>query len=266
MKSMIVIPTYNERENVAKMVHTIFHLEDEFHITIVDDNSPDGTGEVAEKLAQEYPRLHVIHRAGKLGLGTAYVEGFRYALSAGMDCIFQMDADFSHDPKYLHDMLVALQDADMIIGSRSYEGVRVNGWRFRRLLLSKFANMFASYVIVIPVWDFTAGFNGYRRCVLEGIDLDRVRSDGYAFQIEVKTYAYRSGFRIKEIPIIFGGREFGDSKLNRGIAWEAFWTVLRLHSPLLAIIKHLKYLSKNYSDYVGQNAQEIRKEGKSQAC
>lgn len=263
---MIVIPTYNERENVGKMVHAIFHLEDEFHITIVDDNSPDGTGEVAEKLAQEYPRLHVIHRAGKLGLGTAYVEGFRYALSAGMDYIFQMDADFSHDPKYLHDMLVALQDADMIIGSRYYEGVRVNGWRFRRLLLSKFANMFASYIILIPVWDFTAGFNGYRRRVLEGIDLDRVRSDGYAFQIEVKTYAYRSGFRIKEIPIIFGGREFGDSKLNRGIAWEAFWAVLRLHSPLLAIIKHLRYLSKNYSDYVGQNAQEIRKEGKSQAC
>ncbi len=260
MRSMIVIPTYNERGNVERMVRAVFALEDEFYITIVDDNSPDGTGAAAELLSREYPRLHVIHRAGKLGLGTAYIEGFQYALAAGMDCIFQMDADFSHDPKYLHEMLAALRDADMVIGSRYYEGVRVDGWRFRRLLLSKFANMFASYIIVIPVWDFTAGFNGYRRRVLERIELDRVRSDGYAFQIEMKTYAYRSGFRIREIPIIFGGREFGDSKLNRGIAWEAFWMVLRLHSPLVEIIKHLKYLSKDYGEYVRRDSQELKRE------
>jgi dolichol-phosphate mannosyltransferase len=250
MKSMIIIPTFNEKDNIEKLVNAIFSLEDEFYITIVDDNSPDGTGEIADRLAAENDRVHVIHRPSKMGLGTAYIEGFRYALSKGMDYIFEMDADFSHHPKYLRDMLEAIKDADLVIGSRYYKGVRVDGWRFRRLLISKFSNMYASYVVIIPVWDFTSGFQCFRRKVLETIDLDKIRSDGYSFQIETKTYTYRKGFRIKEVPIIFCERGSGASKFSRAIAWEAFWTVLRLRSPILEIIKHLKFLFKDYSEFV----------------
>lgn len=249
MKSMIIIPTYNERDNIEKLVDEIFSLEDEFYITLVDDNSPDGTGDIADRLKEKYERLHVIHRPGKLGLGSAYIEGFRYALEKGMDYIFEMDADFSHQPKYLHVMLEAMKDADLVIGSRYYEGVRVDGWRFRRLLISKFANMYASYIVIIPVWDFTSGFKCYRRKVLESIDFKKVRSDGYSFQIEMKTYTYRLGFRLKEIPIIFHGRGSGSSKFSRQIAWEAFWTVLKLRSPLIEIIKHLKFLFRDYSEF-----------------
>jgi dolichol-phosphate mannosyltransferase len=161
-----------------------------------------------------------------------------------------MDADFSHHPKYLHDMLEAIKDADLVIGSRYYEGVRVNGWRFRRLLMSKFANMYTSYVIVVPAWDFTSGFKCYRREVLEKIDFNKIRSDGYAFQIEMKTYAFRLGYRLKEIPIIFYGREYGASKISRRILWEAFWTVIKLRSPLIDIVKHLKFIFKDYREFV----------------
>ncbi len=250
MKSMIIMPTYNEKDNIEKMVQAIFSLEMEFYITIVDDNSPDGTGAVADRLAEGNDRLHVIHRPGKLGLGTAYMDGFRYALSQDMDFIFEMDADFSHNPKYLPVMLEAMKDADLVIGSRYCDGVRVDGWRFRRLLLSKLANMFASYIVIIPVWDFTAGFKCYRREVLERIDFSKIRSDGYAFQIEMKTYTYRLGFRIKEVPVIFYGRASGDSKLSKGIAWEAIWTVFKLRSPMMVIIRHLKFLFKDYSEFV----------------
>ena len=249
MKSMIILPTYNERDNIEKIVGEIKDVNNEFYVTIVDDNSPDGTGEIAGRLADDYAKVHVIHRAGKLGLGTAYIEGFRYALSQNMDYIFEMDADFSHQPKYLLDMLEAIQDVDVVIGSRYYEGVRVDGWRFRRLLTSKFANMYISYVIIIPVWDFTSGFKCYRREVLEKIDFEKIRSDGYSFQIEMKTYAYRLGFRLKEIPIIFCGRDQGASKFSRNIVWEAFWTVLKFRSPILEIIKHLKFLFKDYSEF-----------------
>jgi dolichol-phosphate mannosyltransferase len=250
MKSMIILPTYNERDNIEKLVSSIIGLNKGFYITIIDDNSPDGTGEIADKLAVIHPEIHVIHRPEKSGLGTAYIEGFRYALSKNMDYIFEMDADFSHHPKYLVDMLEAIKDADLVIGSRYYEGVRVDGWRFRRLLLSKFANMYASYMIILPVWDFTSGFKCFRREVLEKIDLNKIRSDGYSFQIEMTTYAYRLGFKIKEIPIIFYGRISGDSKMSRRIVWEAFWTVIRLRSPLLTIIKHLKFLFKDYSEFI----------------
>lgn len=250
MKAMIVMPTYNEKDNIGKMVEAIHSLGRGFHILIVDDNSPDGTGEIADGLAKENERVHVMHRPRKSGLGTAYMDGFRYALDRGMEYIFEMDADFSHDPKYLPVMLDAMEDADLVIGSRYCEGVRVDGWRFRRLLLSKFANMFASYIIIIPVWDFTAGFKCYRREVLERIDFGKIRSDGYAFQIEMKTYTYRLGFRIREVPIIFYGRASGESKLSKRIAREAFWTVLRLRSPLLEIIGHLKFLFRDYSEFV----------------
>jgi dolichol-phosphate mannosyltransferase len=246
---MIIIPTYDEKDNVEKLINAIFSLEDEFYITIVDDNSPDGTGQIADRLAAEDDRIHVIHRPRKLGLGSAYLEGFRYALSKDMNYIFEMDADFSHDPKYLHDMLEAIKDADLVVGSRYYQGVRVDGWRFRRLLMSKFANMYASYIVIIPVWDFTSGFKCYRREVLERIDFDKIRSDGYAFQIEMKTYAYRLGFRLKEVPIIFCGRGSGASKISRRIVWEAFWKVIQLRSPLMEIIKHVQFLFKDYSEF-----------------
>lgn len=250
---MIVIPTYNEKDNIGKLVHAILSLEDQFYITIVDDNSPDGTGGIADRLAVENDRVHVIHRSSKMGLGTAYLDGFRYALHKGMNYIFEMDADFSHHPKYLHDMLEAMKEADLVIGSRYYQGVRVDGWRFRRLLISKFANMYASYMIIIPVWDFTSGFQCFRREVLETIDLEKIRSDGYSFQIETKTYAYRKGFRIKEIPILFCARDSGASKFSRAIAWEAFFTVLRLRSPIWEIIKHLKFLFKDYNEFVNDS-------------
>ncbi len=242
MKSMIIIPTYNEKDNIERLVKAINLLEDEFYITIVDDNSPDGTGKIADQMAAGNHRIHVIHRRCKLGLGSAYLEGFRYALDKEMDYIFEMDADFSHHPKYLHEMLEAIKDADLVIGSRYYEGIRVDGWRFRRLLISKFANIYTSYMIIVPLWDFTSGFRCFRKEVLKHIDAKKIRSNGYAFQIEMTTYAYHLGFKIKEIPIIFYGREFGISKISRREVWEAFWTVIRLRSPLKDIIHHLNSL------------------------
>jgi len=178
---MVVIPTYNEKENIRHLVKIILDLEPGFYITIVDDNSPDGTGQIADELAIAHPSVHAIHRPAKQGLGTAYVEGFKYALSAGADYIFEMDADFSHGPSRLPDFLDAVKDYDLVLGSRYINGVRVEGWRFRRLFLSKFANIYASYIMVLPVWDFTGGFRCYRREVIESIDLNRICSDGYAF-------------------------------------------------------------------------------------
>lgn len=251
--SMVVIPTYNERENIERMVQTILHIEPAFHITIVDDNSPDGTGAIADDLARQYPVVHVIHRPGKQGLGTAYVEGFRYALEAGADYVFEMDADFSHDPARLPDFLKYIHDYDLVMGSRYLNGVRVEGWRFRRLLLSKFANIYASYIMVLPIWDFTGGFRCYRREVLETIDLSKIHSDGYAFQIEMLYYTYSNGFHIKEIPFLFREREHGYSKISRHVVWEAFWLVLRLHAPLKEIFGHLRYMSRDYDEFVNSH-------------
>ena len=223
------------------------------HLTIVDDNSPDGTGEIADLLTEQYPSLQVIHRPGKAGLGSAYIAGFKQALSDGADLIFEMDADFSHDPKYLKDFFKTIETADVVIGSRYLDGVRVDGWRFRRLLLSKAANMFVSYIIVKPIWDFTAGFRCYRRKVLESIDLDKVKSDGYAFQIEMTYLAFEHGFRLKEIPILFKERMNGESKISRNIVWEAFWLTWKCRAPILEMIKHLSFLFKDYTKFVQQN-------------
>ena len=249
-KAMVLIPTYNECDNIERMVKTILKLEPEFYITIVDDNSPDGTGQIADELALQYPSVYVIHRPGKQGLGTAYVAGFKYALETGASYIFEMDADFSHDPNRLPDFLKYIEDYDLVMGSRYLNGVRVEGWRFRRLLLSKFANIYASYVMVLPIWDFTGGFRCYRREVLEAIDLDQIHSDGYAFQIEMLYYTYKNEFHIKEIPFIFREREHGESKISRHVVWEAFWLVLQLHAPLREIIRHLGYLGKDYDEFV----------------
>ena len=247
---MVVIPTYNEKENIEPLVRAILILHPNFYITIVDDNSPDGTGKIADKLAENYPNIHVIHRKAKAGLGTAYVAGFRYALETGAEYIFEMDADFSHDPNSLSDLLKEIEDYDLVMGSRYLNGVRVEGWRFRRLLLSKFANIYASYVMVIPVWDFTGGFRCYRREVLEAIDLSRIGSDGYAFQIEMLYYTYKKGFRIKEVPILFRERVHGYSKISRHVVWEAFWLVLRFHAPFHELITHLDFLFKDYNEFV----------------
>jgi len=246
----IIIPTYNEKNNISILIEKIFKLYPDFNIIIVDDNSPDGTGVIIDRLAKKDSRIHAIHRPYKAGLGTAYIEGFQVALSKGSDLIFEMDADFSHDPKYLKDFLNASKKADLVIGSRYINGVRVDGWRFRRLLLSKLANMYVSYVIVKPVWDFTAGYRCYRRNVLATIDLSHVTSDGYAFQIEMTYLSFKHGFRVLEIPILFKEREHGYSKISKNVISEAFWLTLRCRAPFFEILKHLIFLFKDYREFV----------------
>jgi dolichol-phosphate mannosyltransferase len=195
----------------------------------VDDNSPDGTGRIAESLAEREPRVHVLHREGKRGLGTAYLTGFRWALEHGYDYVFEMDADFSHDPGHLRDFLKAIQDADLVLGSRYLGGrVTVVNWPMTRLLLSYAANIYARRVTGLAIWDLTGGFKCFRRQVLEAIDLSQVRSNGYAFQIEMSVRAWRKKFRLKEIPIVFVDRTEGASKMNRAIVREAIWMVPRL--------------------------------------
>ena len=250
MEVYIVIPTFNEAKNLENLVETIFALHHEFNIIVVDDNSPDGTGKIADGLTLKYPRLNVIHRAHKSGLGSAYLEGFKVAIGKKADLIMEMDADFSHDPACIRDLIKASEEADLVIGSRYINGVRVEGWRFRRLLLSKLANIFVSFVVVRPVWDFTAGFRCYRRAVLETIDLDRIRSDGYAFQIELTYLTFKHGFRVCEVPIIFREREHGYSKISRKVVWEALWITLKCHAPWREIWSHLPFLFKDYHEFV----------------
>jgi dolichol-phosphate mannosyltransferase len=252
MKITIVIPTFNEAKNLEKLVEQIFSLHPAYNIIVVDDNSPDGTGDIADALARKYPRLRVIHRPVKAGIGSAYLEGFRAALREKADLIMEMDADFSHDPIYIERLVAAAESADLVIGSRYVNGVRVEGCRFRRLLLSKLANIFVSFVMVKPVWDFTAGFRCYRRTVLETVGLDSIRSDGYAFQIELIYLTYKHGFRVCEVPIIFREREHGYSKMSKKAAWEALWVTLKCHAPWRDIWRHLPFLFKDYNEFVGR--------------
>jgi dolichol-phosphate mannosyltransferase len=248
MNIFIVLPTYDEADNLNPIVTRILELQPTFNIIIVDDNSPDGTGRIADELACADRRIYVIHRQCKAGLGTAYVEGFRQALATGADLIFEMDADLSHDPIYLSDFVEASRTADVVIGSRYVNGVRVDGWKFRRLLLSKLANMFVSYVMVKPVWDFTAGFRCYRRAVIESIGLQNIKSDGYAFQIEMTYLAFKHGFRVAEIPIVFKERRHGTSKISRSVVQEAFLLTLKCRAPLSEVIRHLPNLFKDYDE------------------
>jgi dolichol-phosphate mannosyltransferase len=250
MKPFIVIPTYNEAKNIEALVRKVFGFHPGVHILIVDDNSPDGTGDIADMLSREYGNVHVLHRPRKQGLGKAYIHGFKEALAKGADVIFEMDADFSHNPEYIHDFMAAVENADLVIGSRYLNGVRVEGWRFRRLLLSKLANMYVSYIMVKPVWDFTSGFRCYRRNVLESLDLDQVRSDGYAFQIEMTYLTFKHGFRVAEIPILFKERQHGFSKISRKVVWEAFWITLKCRAPIMQIVKHLSFFFKDYNEFV----------------
>jgi len=228
-RALVIIPTYNERENIRRLVPEVLRQDERFDILIIDDASPDGTGEEAEAIAAEEPRVHVLHRAGKLGLGTAYIEGFRWGLARDYEYFFEMDADFSHDPAHLPAFMKAIEDADVVVGSRYLGGrVTVINWPIGRLLLSYFANVYARIATGVPVMDATSGFKCFRREVLEAIDLNRVRSEGYAFQIEMTMRAWKRGFRIKEIPIVFADRDVGVSKMSKRIIWEAVWRVWHL--------------------------------------
>ncbi|MBO5890715.1 MAG: polyprenol monophosphomannose synthase [Alistipes sp.] len=229
MKRLIIIPTYNERENIVRMIHTVMSLEQAFDLLIVDDGSPDGTAALVKGEQESYgTRLHLIERSGKLGLGTAYIAGFKFALEHGYDRIFEMDCDFSHNPNDLARLDAMLEDRDVAIGSRYSKGVNVVNWPMGRLLMSYFASKYVRIVTRMPVCDATAGFVGYRREVLERIDLDRIQMNGYGFQIEMKYSAWRLGFTIGEVSIIFIDREEGTSKMSSGIFGEAFFGVLKL--------------------------------------
>ena len=231
--AIVIIPTYNEKENIALLIDTVLGLPKDFDLLIVDDNSPDGTAAIVKALQAQHPsgaRIHLIERKGKLGLGTAYIEGFKYALSRDYEFILEMDADFSHDPKDLvHLYLTCSESAyDMAIGSRYVTGVNVVNWPIGRVLLSYFASVYVRYITRMPIRDSTAGFVCYRRKVLETISLDSVKFIGYAFQIEMKFLTWKYGFKIKELPIVFTERVRGQSKLSAGIFKEAFFGVIQL--------------------------------------
>jgi dolichol-phosphate mannosyltransferase len=227
-KAVVIIPTYNEIDNIKKMINQVLDLNPDLHILIVDDNSPDGTGDYVQSVSEENPRVKLIRRAGKLGLGTAYVEGFKYMLGNGYDVAVQMDADFSHDPAVILQMLEEIKENDLIIGSRYVQGVNVINWPMQRLLLSYFANKYTKIVTGLPVKDATGGFKCFRRKVLENINLDGIHSNGYSFQIEMNFKAWKKGFKIKEIPIIFYERVEGTSKMSKKIVHEAVFMVWKL--------------------------------------
>lgn len=228
-RALVIVPTYNERDNIAHIVPAILSQDPSLEVLIVDDGSPDGTGAVADEMAAADPRIHVIHREGMLGLGTAYRAGFKWALARDYALVFEMDADFSHAPERIPDFLRAIQNADLVLGSRYLNGeVNVVNWPISRLFLSYSANIYARAVTGLPLFDATGGFKCFRRAVLEAIDLDDVRSNGYAFQIEMSFRAWKKGFRIVEIPIVFFDRTHGSSKMSKKIVREAVWMVWRL--------------------------------------
>ncbi len=235
MRKIVVIPTYNEKENLEKIVAAVLAVDTEVEVLVVDDNSPDGTGAIADVLAASTPRVHVLHRSGKEGLGPAYRAGFRRALELGADLIVQMDADFSHPPASLTTFFALAQDCDLILGSRYIDGITVVNWPMSRLMLSYFGNVYVKIVLGgMPVMDATGGFKCWRRAALEAIPLDDVRANGYGFQIEMTYRAWRAGFRIKETSIIFTDRRLGTSKMHMSIATEALLMVwwLRVQSLL----------------------------------
>jgi dolichol-phosphate mannosyltransferase len=227
-KPLVIIPTYDERDNVGPIAEAVLASLPACDLLFVDDNSPDGTGEILDQMARSNPRVQVLHRAGKQGLGRAYIAGFKWALERDYMLIFEMDADFSHDPRVLPDLIAAAGDADLVLGSRYIGGIRVMNWPMSRLLISTGAARFVKLVTGLPVCDPTGGFKCFRRRVLEAIDLDRITSNGYSFQIEMTHTAWMKGFRVREIPIVFEDRRAGYSKMSRAIASEAFWMVLKL--------------------------------------
>jgi dolichol-phosphate mannosyltransferase len=228
-KAIVIIPTYNELHNIQKLIPDVLSLYDkEIDILVVDDNSPDGTGKFVEELSKSNEQVHVLIREKKMGLGTAYCAGFKYALQHGYEYIFEMDADFSHDPKELANFLVAIKDHDLVIGSRYLTGVNVINWPMQRLLLSFFANKYTRIITGMPITDSTGGFKCFRRKVLESINLDNIKSNGYSFQIEMNFKTWKKGFKIGEIPIIFYDRQLGKSKMSKKIVREAALLVWKL--------------------------------------
>ena len=226
--TLIIIPTYNEGENLPRLLDAIFEVDETVHILVVDDNSPDGTGELADKRAESDARVNVIHRQGKLGLGTAYIAGFKWALERSYEFIFEMDADFSHQPKYIPEFLAAAENADLVLGCRYIKGGGTEDWGPLRQLISRGGNLYARSILWLPYKDLTGGFKCFRREVLENLDLDSVASVGYAFQIELTYRAHKQGHRIVQTPIIFPDRNVGESKMSGNIVREAMFNVLKL--------------------------------------
>jgi dolichol-phosphate mannosyltransferase len=227
MRTLIIIPTYNELDNLRPLLEQVFSYAPDTDVLIVDDNSPDGTGRLADEIHGQNPRVSVLHRAGKLGLGTAYIAGFKYAIAHAYDAAFEMDADFSHDPRYLPDFLKAIEHADLVIGSRYIPGGDTPNWSLLRRFISGGGNLYARVMLGIPVHDCTAGFRCYRREVLESIDLDTIQAQGYAFQVELAYRTTRWGFKVVETPIVFMDRRVGQSKMSSTIFFEGFLWVLR---------------------------------------
>lgn len=227
-KALVITPTYNEAVNIPTLVPKVLRQSTDIEILIIDDGSPDGTAGIVKNLQRTNPRVHLIERPRKMGLGTAYVAGFKYAIEHKYDYVFEMDADFSHNPKELLNFLLKIQEYDLVIGSRYIKGVSVVYWPFRRLLLSYFANLYTRIVTGLPIKDATSGFKCYRRAVLESIDLSEIRSNGYAFQIEMNFKAWKKGFQLFEIPIIFVDRDKGESKMSKNIVYEAAFMVWKL--------------------------------------
>lgn len=228
MEKIIITPTYNERENIDRLIQKLMSLPFGLHVLVVDDGSPDGTADIVKGWMAREPRVHLLQRPGKMGLGSAYRDGFRYALDQGAEYIFEMDADFSHDPDSIGEFLKNAEEADVVLGSRYLNGITVVNWPLRRLILSYMANRYSQLVTGLPLRDATGGFKCFRRRALQAIRLDKVKSDGYAFQIEMSFKCWKKGFRIKEIPILFVDRQAGVSKMSRRIVWEAAWMVWRL--------------------------------------
>ena len=229
-RKIVIIPTYNEKENIERIIRKVFSLDGGYEILIIDDGSPDGTAAIVKSLQKKFPdRLNIIERAGKLGLGTAYITGFKWALSQGYDYIFEMDADFSHDPDDLPRLLEACKDGEGVaIGSRYCDGISVVNWPIGRIIMSYYASVYVRTVLRMKVFDCTAGYKCYSRRVLETIDLDNVKMKGYGFQIEMKYTAWKLGFPIREVPVIFVNRKAGSSKMSGSIFGEAFWGVIKL--------------------------------------
>ncbi|MDD2597450.1 MAG: polyprenol monophosphomannose synthase [Candidatus Cloacimonetes bacterium] len=238
MKALLIIPTYNERENISRIISIVLEKQAELEVLIVDDNSPDGTAQIVKDLMASETRIHILERPGKMGLGSAYVQGFKYALDKGYDFILEMDADFSHNPDDVPRLIEAAQSKDLVIGSRYCNGVNIVNWPIKRLLISYFASKYVRAITGMPVKDPTGGFKCFRRKVLESINLDKILSDGYAFQIEMNFRAWVKGFRILEVPIVFTERLNGVSKMSRHIVWEAAWMVWHLQIRKLLGLLH----------------------------
>ena len=237
MKAIVVIPTYNESKNIVRIIDKIFSVHDEIDVLVVDDNSPDGTGKLVRDKMQESNRIHIIEREGKMGLGTAYLAGFKYSLEKGYDYIMEMDADFSHNPEEIPNFLKFIQEYDVVLGSRYIKGVNVVNWPLKRLLLSYFANLYTRVITGMDVKDATGGFKCFRATALSKINFDEVKSNGYSFQIEMTYRLWKKGAKVKEIPIIFVDRLEGESKMSKKIVYEAIFMVWKLKLGLVKISK-----------------------------